>query len=103
MRTIGSPHVNVGLFVKGILTKPELRLPARYVLAESDAISTGNLVKLLGDVSGKPTEYLQSTGRIIRSFGRCGGQKLLCRCRRGNSARRRFGVKWVSKRSPRII
>jgi hypothetical protein len=51
--------VNVGLYVEGILKKRELTLPAKYVLAESDTITTGGLVKLLADISKKPIEYLQ--------------------------------------------
>jgi len=59
--TIGSPYVNVGLFVEGVLKNPELCLPSKYVLAESDTVTTGELVKLLADISGKPIEYLQVT------------------------------------------
>lgn len=59
--TICSPHTNVGLYVESILKQPELTLPAKYVLAAPETITTGKLVELLADISKKPIEYLQVT------------------------------------------
>jgi len=59
LMTIGSPNKNVGAFVEAVIKKPELTLPAKYVLAEVETVTTGKLVELIAEISGKMIEYVQ--------------------------------------------
>jgi len=58
---IGDPNKNVGPFVVAIVKKPELTLPGKFVLATADKLTKGEILEAWGEVTGKPTEYVEIT------------------------------------------
>jgi hypothetical protein len=59
--TIGATAENVGHYTVAILKQPNLTLPAKYVLAATETITTGDILKTWSKVTGKPALYLQTS------------------------------------------
>jgi hypothetical protein len=57
--SVGDQTSNVGLFAVAIANKPELTLPGKFVLAETDLATTGSILKSWGQITGKETEYVE--------------------------------------------
>jgi hypothetical protein len=57
--SIGDPKHNIGIYALAILNQPEITLPGKIVLAETETRSAGDMVDLWSDASGKPAEYVQ--------------------------------------------
>lgn len=55
--TLGATTINTGIYVLAILQQPQLTLPARTVLAETETRTAKDIVKLWSEVSGTPAEY----------------------------------------------
>lgn len=55
--TLGATTINTGIYVLAILQQPQLTLPGRTVLAETETRTAKNIVKLWSEVSGIPAEY----------------------------------------------
>ncbi|TEY49875.1 hypothetical protein BOTCAL_0282g00010 [Botryotinia calthae] len=56
--TIGAATINIGIFALAILQQPQLTLPGRTVLAETETLTTREILKLWSEVSGIPAEYV---------------------------------------------
>lgn len=71
--SIGDQISNVGHFALSIIEQPELTLPAKFVLAETDSTTIGEMLKTWGKVTGKETEYvevsLEQYDRILPGWG----------------------------------
>ncbi|KAK3071329.1 hypothetical protein LTR53_008834 [Teratosphaeriaceae sp. CCFEE 6253] len=57
--SIGSQQHNVGVFVRAILDHPQLTLPARYVMAEAERTTLGEVIELYAKLTGRPTQYVR--------------------------------------------
>ncbi|RDW90936.1 hypothetical protein BP5796_02101 [Coleophoma crateriformis] len=57
--TMGDTKENVGHYAMAILNKPTLTLPSKYVLAATETIAAGEMLKLWCEVTGKSALYLQ--------------------------------------------
>jgi len=72
--SVGDQTTNVGPFAVAIANKPELTLPGKFVLAETDATTTGSILKSWGQITGKETEYveisLEQYDRLWPGWGR---------------------------------
>ena len=56
--SIGLQTHNIGVFVKAIISHPSLTLPAKYVLAEVERISIGEIIRTYGETTGTPTDLI---------------------------------------------
>ncbi|KAJ9640281.1 hypothetical protein H2199_005820 [Coniosporium tulheliwenetii] len=56
---VGNQEKNVGIFVSAILDHPELTLPGKFVRADTESLTKGELLEIWGRVTGKPTQYVQ--------------------------------------------
>ncbi|KAL4868455.1 hypothetical protein BDV12DRAFT_197326 [Aspergillus spectabilis] len=58
--TIGDQRKNVGIFVEAVIGQPELA-KGRYVLAEVETLTNGELLERWGEVTGNSTLYIPSS------------------------------------------
>lgn len=58
---LGNADDNIGVFVSAILRRPDLTLPGKFVLAATDVMPHGEVLKLWGRATGKGTEYIEVT------------------------------------------
>ncbi|CZR56829.1 related to nitrogen metabolic regulation protein nmr [Phialocephala subalpina] len=58
---INDPSKNVGIFVKAIIEQPDKTRNGIYVLGSVESITTGDMLKLWGEVLGRETRYEQIT------------------------------------------
>ncbi|KAJ5288405.1 hypothetical protein PENANT_c076G03165 [Penicillium antarcticum] len=58
--TVGDPRINPGIYAVAILSQPELTLPGKIVLAETETRTVRDMVNMWSEVSGKPAEYSQT-------------------------------------------
>ncbi|KAM0311558.1 hypothetical protein ACHAO8_007061 [Botrytis cinerea] len=56
--TLGATSINAGIYVLAILQQPQLTLPGRTVLAETETRTARDVLKLWSEVSGIPAEYV---------------------------------------------
>ena len=56
--SIGLQTHNVGVFVEAIVAQPLLTLPAKYVLAEVESTTIGEIITKYGTVNGETTELI---------------------------------------------
>lgn len=56
---LGDATTNIGPFVSGILKRPDLTLPGRFVLATTEETTQGELLQAWSRATGKPTEYVE--------------------------------------------
>jgi hypothetical protein len=56
---VGDATINPGIYAVAILRQPELTLPGKIVLAESETRTVRDMVNIWPEVSGKPAEYSQ--------------------------------------------
>lgn len=57
--TIGSAQENVGHFAMAIFNAPQLTLPSKYVLAATETVTAGDMLKIWSKITGKPAVFLQ--------------------------------------------
>jgi len=57
--SVGDQTKNVGPFVVAIANKPELTLPGKFVLAETEWTTNGAILETWGKITGKETEYVE--------------------------------------------
>lgn len=57
--SIGDARVNVGLFVKAILTQPEKTLPGKFVMAHVEETTAGDMLQTWAKAQGKTAQYVQ--------------------------------------------
>jgi hypothetical protein len=55
---IGSPKDNVGVFVQAILSRPDITLPAKYVMAEAECLSLGEIISIYASATGRPSQLI---------------------------------------------
>ncbi|TGO36847.1 hypothetical protein BHYA_0113g00200 [Botrytis hyacinthi] len=55
--TLGATVINTGIYVLAILQQPQLTLPGRTVLAETETRTAKDIVKLWSEVSRLPAEF----------------------------------------------
>lgn len=58
---VGLTAANVGVFVAGILAKPEITLPSKYVLGSVEDLTLGRTLQIWGEVTGGQTVFVQKT------------------------------------------
>ncbi|KAK0481183.1 putative hscarg dehydrogenase [Armillaria luteobubalina] len=58
---VGLTTANVGVFVAGILAKPEITLPSKYVLGSVEELTLGRTLQIWGEVTGGQTVFIQKT------------------------------------------
>jgi hypothetical protein len=58
---LGDTSANVGAFVSGILKRPDLTLPGRFVLVAVEEMAHRDILAMWGRITGKETEYVQCT------------------------------------------
>lgn len=56
--TLGATTINTGIYVLAILQQPQLTLPGRTVLAETETLTARDILNLWSEVSGLPAEYV---------------------------------------------
>jgi len=56
---LGDPTTNVGPFVSGILRRPDLTLPGKFVLAKAEDMTQGEILDAWSRATGKPSEYVE--------------------------------------------
>lgn len=56
---LGDPTTNVGPFVSGILRRPDLTLPGKFVLATTEQMTHGAILEAWARATGKQAEYLE--------------------------------------------
>lgn len=56
---MGDPRINPGIYALAILGQPELTLPGKIVLAESETRTVREMVNIWSEAAGKPAEYSQ--------------------------------------------
>ncbi|TGO16957.1 hypothetical protein BTUL_0022g00580 [Botrytis tulipae] len=56
--TLGATVINTGIYVLAILQQPQLTLPGRTVLAETETRTARDIVKLWSEVSRLPAEFV---------------------------------------------
>ncbi len=56
--SIGLQTYNIGVYVAAILAQPALALPAKYVLADVEDTTIGEIITKHGEISGHPTELI---------------------------------------------
>lgn len=56
---LGDPKVNVGPFVSGILRRPDLPLPGKFILATTEQMTHGDILKAWSRATGKEAEYVE--------------------------------------------
>jgi hypothetical protein len=99
--TIALTSKNVGLFVKAILAKPEITLPAKYVLGSTDTITNGGLVELLSEISGKEIDYLKVSAEDYDKVWPVAGKEVALQMQAweiaGNQSWTKTGVTVVTK------
>jgi NmrA-like family len=59
IRTIGDVRTNVGLFVKAILAQPKLTLPSKFVIADVEQTTAGDMLQTWAKAQGKVAQYVQ--------------------------------------------
>jgi hypothetical protein len=52
---------NVGVYVAGILNKPDVSLPAKYCIVTTDIMQYGDALKLWAEVLGRRAQYVECT------------------------------------------
>lgn len=55
--TLGATKINTGIYVLAILQQPQITLPAKTVLAETETRTAKDILKLWSEVSKTPAEY----------------------------------------------
>ena len=68
VKTIGDVGANLGLFVKAILAQPERTLPGRFVLANTEDTTAGDLLQAWAAAQGKKAVYLQIDEKAFNSM-----------------------------------
>ena len=58
--SIGDPFVNIGIFGHAILAQPERTL-GKFVWAYVEVTTTGGMLKMWSEITGKPAHYVQTT------------------------------------------
>ena len=53
----GDASVNVGIFVKSVLRQPQKTLPGKFVLAETDRMTAGEMLEAWASAQGKDAAY----------------------------------------------
>ncbi|KGO69801.1 hypothetical protein PITC_042640 [Penicillium italicum] len=56
--TLGSTTINTGTYVLAILAQPQITLPGRTVLAETETLTAKDMMKLWSEVSGTLAEFV---------------------------------------------
>ena len=56
--SVGLQTHNIGVFVAAILEHPNISLPAKYVLAEVESTTIGEIIVKYGEVNGQPTQLV---------------------------------------------
>ena len=74
VKTLGATSPNVGLFVKAILTQPQLTLPGKFVLADVETTTMGGILRTWSKATGKESQYIQvgldDVDRLWPAWGR---------------------------------
>lgn len=69
----GDVSVNIGVYACAILANPEITLPAKYTLIETETVSHEGVVKAWSQVTGKKAEYVQASMSLFaKLFGNMG-------------------------------
>ncbi|MCJ1305246.1 hypothetical protein MMC08_008060 [Hypocenomyce scalaris] len=57
----GDAGVNTGVYVRAILARPEVSLPAKYALVQTEALTMGQMLRVWERVTGKEAGFLECT------------------------------------------
>ena len=69
----GDVSVNIGVYACAILANPEITLPAKYTLIQTETVSHEGVVKTWSEVTGKKAEYVQTSMSVFaKLFGNMG-------------------------------
>jgi hypothetical protein len=59
MWVLGDPSSNIGTFVSAILAQPKLTLPGKFVIATTEIMTNGDILRIWSEVTGNKTVYIQ--------------------------------------------
>ncbi|KAJ5308875.1 hypothetical protein N7508_004254 [Penicillium antarcticum] len=74
--TVGGPRVSPCIYALVILNQPELTLPVKILLAESETGTDREMVNIWSEEAGKPVKYSQSQLSTTITCGLNGAMKL---------------------------
>lgn len=73
----GCVSQNTGIYVRAILTRPEVSLPGKYTVVYTGAMTFPEMLKVWGEVTGKQAVYIETTPQECKElWGQGFGEEL---------------------------
>lgn len=57
--SMGDTKINAGIYVLAILSQPQLTLPGKYVVTDTEPTTAGELLEIWSKAAGKQVEYVR--------------------------------------------